>query len=48
MNSDKHHCEICGSPDAVYTDDPFILEIYDEHYKRWLCLKCAEDLWEDT
>lgn len=42
------YCEICGKPHADYIDDPYDLEIYNKHNKRWLCRKCAHELWLDT
>lgn len=48
MNIEKHNCEICGSSKARYIDDPYDLEIYNKRNKRWLCSKCAHELWLDT
>ena len=48
MDIEKHNCEICGSSKARYIDDPYDLEIYNKRNKRWLCSKCAHELWLDT
>ena len=45
---EEKNCEYCGASDATYTEDPFDLEVYNDHTKHWICNECASERFDDT
>jgi len=37
-------CDRCGNADAIYVEDPYDAEMFDNHDKHWLCYNCLEEL----
>lgn len=44
---EEHKCEICGSNEAMYTENPYNAEMHDDHEKGWYCQDCLSDLQSD-